>query len=111
LLIGQTRYAMLAAALLLAACDPGELADSAVRRAAASVVFPVVNVDMPAGPAQAATDCILDAATEDERRLLARDVGVEAGTSTKATIRELALRPAAQACFAGNGVPPVVGGA
>lgn len=101
----------LAAIVLLAACDPGELADSAVRRAASSVVFPVVNIDMPAGPAQAATDCILNAATEDERRLLARDVGVEAGSSTKATIREIAFRPAAQACFAANGVPPITAGA
>ena len=92
---------------LVAACDPGELADSAVRRAAASVVFPVVNLDMPAGPAQAATDCITTSASAEEARLLTRDVGVEAGTSTKATIREIALRPATQACFAANGVPQI----
>lgn len=94
--------------LALAACDPAELADKAVRRTAESVVMPVVNLDMPAGPAQAATACILDAASPDELRLLARDVGVEAGTSTKATIRSIALRPAAQACFAAQGVPPLV---
>lgn len=107
--MNRTAGLLLVAALLVSACDPGELADSAVRRAASSVVFPVVNVDMPAGPAQAATDCILNAATADERRLLARDVGVEAGTSTKATIRDLALRPAAQSCFAAAGVPPITG--
>ena len=95
------------ALLATAACDPAELADKAVRRTAETVVYPVVNVDMPAGPAQAATTCILDAASPDELRLLARDVGVEAGTSTKATIRDIALRPAAQACFAANGVPPI----
>ena len=100
--------AALAGCLVLVACDPGELADSAVRRAASSVVFPVVNVDMPAGPAQAATDCILNAASPDEKRLLARDVGVEAGTSTTATIRDIALRPAAQACFKAAGVPPLM---
>lgn len=94
-------------ALLLAACDPAEVADKALRRTAESVVFPVVNVDMPAGPAQAATTCILNAASSDELRLLARDVGVEAGTATKATVRDIALRPAAQACFAANGVPPI----
>jgi hypothetical protein len=94
--------------LALAACDPAELADKAVRRTAETVVMPVVNLDMPAGPAQAATACILDAASPDELRLLARDVGVEAGTSTKATIRSIALRPAAQACFAAQGVPPLV---
>ncbi|WP_374644684.1 hypothetical protein [Tabrizicola sp.] len=93
--------------LALSACDPAEMADKAVRRTAESVVFPVVNVDMPADPAQAATNCILDAASPDELRLLARDVGVEAGTSTKATIRDIALRPAAQACFAAHAVPPI----
>lgn len=104
----QLRLALaLIAAGLLAACDPGKLADSAVRRTAQTVVFPVVNLDMPAGPAQAATDCILNAASPDELRLLARDVGVEAGTSTKATVRTIALRPAAQACFAAAGVPPI----
>jgi hypothetical protein len=99
---------ILAAGLALAACDPAELADSAVRRAASSVVFPVVNIDMPAGPAQSATDCILNAASADELQLLARDLGVEAGTSTKATIRTIALRPAAQTCFAANGVPAIM---
>ena len=93
--------------LLLAACDPSELVDSALKRTAHTVVFPVVNIDMPADPARKATNCILDAASEEELKLLARDVGVEAGTSTKATIREIAVRPAAQACFAANGVPPV----
>jgi hypothetical protein len=95
------------AALALAACDPAEVVDSAVKRTAHTVVFPVVNVDMPADPARAATNCILDAASPDELRLLARDVGVEAGSSTKATIRDIALRPAAQACFAASGVPPI----
>ena len=99
--------AALLAVALVAACDPGALADKAVQRTASSVVFPVINLDMPAGPAQAATDCILTSASPDELRLLARDVGVEAGTSTKATIRDIALRPATQACFAANGVPQV----
>lgn len=93
--------------LLLAACDPQAFADKTTRQVAETVVFPVVNVDMPSGPAQAATGCILDAASPDETRLLARDVGVEAGTSTTATIRDIALRPAAQACFSANGVPPI----
>ncbi|MCX7287999.1 MAG: hypothetical protein NTW20_10705 [Rhodobacterales bacterium] len=91
----------------VAACDPADLADSAMKRAASSVVFPVVNLDMPAREAQSATDCILNAASADELRLLARDVGVEAGSSTKATIRTIALRPDAQTCFAARGVPPI----
>ena len=97
----------LAAFSLVAACDPAEVADKALKRTVQTVVFPVVNLDMPAGPAQGATECILDAATPDELRLLARDVGVVAGSSTKATIRTIALRPSAQACFAAAGAPPV----
>ncbi|MFM7333373.1 MAG: hypothetical protein ACKO2N_00275 [Tabrizicola sp.] len=100
----------LASGLLLAACDPAELVGSALKRTAYSVVFPVVNIDMPAEPARLATNCILDAASQYELEQLARDVGVEAGTLTKATIRQIAVRPAAQACFAANGVPPVTGG-
>jgi hypothetical protein len=95
--------------MILAGCSPADLANKVSRRAAESVVQPVVNINMPAGPAQAATACILDAASPAEVDALARDVGVEAGSSTKARIRELALRPAAQACFATNGVPPLQG--
>ncbi|MBA4323849.1 MAG: hypothetical protein C0426_02000 [Rhodobacter sp.] len=100
----------LIAGLGLAGCDPAELVDSALKRTAHSVVFPVVNIDLPAEPARLATKCILDAASQEELQLLARDVGVEAGTATKATIRDIAVRPAAQSCYAANGVPPVVGG-
>ena len=98
---------VLASVLLVAACDPAEVADKALKRTVETVVFPVVYVDMPAGPAQSATECILAEATPDELRLLARDVGVVAGSSTKATIRSIALRPGAQACFAAVGVPPI----
>lgn len=93
----------------LAACSPDELAGKVSRRAAESVVQPVVNIDMPAGVADQATACILDSASPDEVEALARDVGVEAGSSTKARIRELALRPSAQSCFAAHGVPPIKG--
>jgi hypothetical protein len=105
---GQSARLVVLGAMLLAACDPAVVVDNALRRTAYTVVFPVVNVNMPAEPARLATNCILDAASPDEQRLLARDVGVEAGTSTKATIRDIALRPAAQACYAANGVPPVL---
>lgn len=95
------------AALALAACDPAKVVDDALKRTAYTVVYPVVNVDLPGEVARKATNCILDAADEQELKLLARDVGVEAGTQTKANIREIALRPAAQACFSANGVPPL----
>lgn len=105
----MTRILIALSLATLAACSPADLAGKVARRAAESVVQPVVNINMPAGPAEAATACILDAASPDEVEALARDVGVEAGSSTKARIRELALRPAAQSCFAAHGVPPLQG--
>ena len=95
--------------LLLPGCDPQEVAGKAFRRAAESVIMPVVNRDMPAGPAQSATACILDAASASEIEGLARDVGVEAGSLTVQTIRAIAARPAAQSCFAASGGPPLKG--
>ena len=91
----------------LAACDPQDVADQAGRRLAASVVLPVAQQDMPTPLAQSATDCIVRNATAAEVQALARDVAVVAGSSTRATIRGIALRPEAGACFAANGVPPV----
>ena len=92
---------MLMAALLLCACDPQELADKAMARTAETVISPVV------GPA--ATRCITDNASPEELRLLAADVGVEAGTSTVANIMAIARRPATVACLSAAGLPPVQG--
>ncbi|MBC7675457.1 MAG: hypothetical protein H7173_05275 [Rhodoferax sp.] len=105
----MTRIAFSLIMVGLMACSPADLANKVSRRAAETVVQPVVNIDMPAGVAQQATGCILDAASPAEVDALARDVGAEAGTSTKARIRELALRPGAQSCFAARGVPPLKG--
>ena len=105
----MTRVLIALSLASLAACSPADLAGKVSRRAAESVVQPVVNINMPAGIASQATACILDAASPGEVDALARDVGVEAGSSTKARIRELALRPSAQSCFAANGVPPLQG--
>lgn len=91
----------------IAACDPQAVADKTTRRMAGDVVEAVVLRDMPAAPAKAATECILQAASVEEVRAIAADYGVEAGTLTKENIRNLALRPAAQSCFAASGVPPV----
>lgn len=95
------------AVLALAACDPQAMADKTTRNLAREVVLPVVSHDLPGQVAGAAADCILDAADMPEIRALARDYGVEAGTQTRENIRNIALRPAAQSCFAARGVPPV----
>ena len=87
--------------LALAACDPQVVIDKAMARTAETVIAPVV------GPG--AARCIVDNGSPAELRAIAADIGVEAGSSTKARIRELALRPGAQACFAARGVPPLRG--
>ena len=99
----------LLAVSVLAACDPQVLADKAMRRTAETVVRPVMARELPGNVAEAATQCVLDAASPEEIRALARDVGVEAGTLTVQNIRNLATRPTATACFARNGVPPLKG--
>ncbi|MBN2629363.1 MAG: hypothetical protein JXR75_02345 [Rhodobacteraceae bacterium] len=93
---------------LVSACDRQQVADSIGRKAAASVVLPVVQNAMPTPVAQKATDCIVRNATAAEVQALMRDVGVVAGTTTKANIRAIAIRPETAACFAASGVPPVL---
>lgn len=95
--------------LLLAACDPQQLADKALRRTAESVVQPVLARELPGAQADIATQCVLDAASPAEINALARDVGVEAGSQTITNIRNLALRPGAAACLAAGGIPPLKG--
>lgn len=106
--MGVMRFMAVSCVMLLAACDPQDMADQAGRRIAATVVMPVVQLDMPTPLAQRATDCIVRNATAAEVQALARDVAVVAGSSTRATIRGIALRPEAAACFAANGVPQVL---
>lgn len=95
------------ALLFLAACDPQLVADKAVRRAAETVVLPVVARNLAAGPAQTATACVLDASSPAEQQALARDIGVEAGTLTEQTIRGIAARPSVTSCLAAAGLAPL----
>lgn len=89
----------------LAGCDAQVLVDKTSRNMASSVVLPVVARDLVAPQAQAATECILNAASQPEINALSRDYGVEAGSLTKENIRNIALRPAAKSCFAASGIP------
>jgi hypothetical protein len=95
------KYMTIAALLALTACDATALADKAVARTAESVITPVV------GPG--AARCIVDNGSPSELREIARDIGVEAGTSTVANIMEIAQRPETLACFAQTGVSPLRG--
>lgn len=102
----DTRFWSAAAAFLaLVACSPQEVADDITRQAAESVILPVVGDVMPAAQAQGAATCVLQNATIEETRMLARDVGVEAGTSTVDNIIAIAGRPGTLACFRSIGAP------
>ena len=101
------RALALFALMALAACDPQQVADKVLARTAEGVVQPVLARELSGPQADAATACVIQSATSDEISTLARDVGVSAGSSTVATIRAIALRPSATACFAANGVPPL----
>lgn len=90
--------------LLLAACSPQQLADDVTRQAAESVVVPILSDYMPAPQANGATVCILDNATPDELRMLARDVAVSAGSSTVENVLAIASRPATLTCFRSLGL-------
>lgn len=95
--------------LTLAACDPAEMTDKAARRAAETVVRPVVGDYLAGAQADAATRCIVENASAEDVRLLVRDVAVEAGSATVANVLRIAAQPNTLACFARSGVAPLGG--
>ncbi len=101
---------LVAAALMLAACDASETVDKAMRRTAETVVEPVVDDYLPGDQAQIATRCIVENANAEDLRLLVRDVAVEAGTSTVANVLDIAERLETQACLIREGLPALLGG-
>jgi hypothetical protein len=84
----------------LAACSPQQFADDVTRQAAESVVTPILDDYMPPAQAAGATRCVLDNASPDEIRALARDVAVQAGTTTVQNVLNIATRPGTLQCFA-----------
>lgn len=82
--------------LTLAACDPQAVVDKAIARTAESVISNVTG--------GAVANCVVDNAQPVELEILARDVGVQAGTRTKAIIRGILSRPEAQTCLHRNGL-------
>lgn len=100
------RHLLLAApALALMGCTAQEATDAVLRQTAQTVVTPVLDDFMTPAQAATATDCVMVAATSEDLRLLSRDVGVIAGTSTVATVLGIAARPAARDCMARSGLP------
>jgi hypothetical protein len=90
----------LIALVALAACDPAQVADKVGRRAADTVVRPIVADYVPAGQTETATRCIVDNASAEDVKALAQDVGVGAGSRTVANVLRIAATPGAAACLA-----------
>ena len=103
------RAMLLIPLFLLPACDPGGMADKAVARAAESVITPIIDDGLSAVQAEGVTRCIVEHAQPGELKLLARDIGTVAGTSTVATVMAVAARPQTVACLLGAGQPQVRG--
>ncbi|SNX69513.1 hypothetical protein SAMN05878503_10477 [Cereibacter ovatus] len=99
------RAAVLLSALVLAACNPQDVADSVGRKAARTVVVPVVQMYLPDAAAEGVATCIVQNATADEVKALARDIGVRAGTSTVRTVQTIAARPETVRCLRTSGLP------
>ncbi len=77
--------------LTLAACDPQVVVDKTIARTAESVIANVTGSDVAV--------CVVDNAQQPELEILARDIGVQAGTRTKAIIRGVLSRPETQKCL------------
>ena len=92
----------------LAACTTGDPITDVTRQVARSVVLPVVQRFFPGPTSEAVTDCILNNATRDELISLARDVAVEAGTSTVQTVLTIGKRPETVQCIAQSGAIPLL---
>ncbi|MBI1170547.1 hypothetical protein GC209_04025 [bacterium] len=82
--------------LALAACDPKVVVDKTIARTAETVISDVTG--------SAVANCVVDNAQPVELEILARDVGVEAGTRTKAIIRGILARPETQKCLTRGGL-------
>ena len=102
----MTRIATLAliAAALTGCAASNSIADGVNRRAARSVVVPVLQNYMTAPQAEIAADCVIANASPAELGSLARDVGVRAGTLTVQNVVAVVRRPATGACMRERGV-------
>ena len=99
------RRILTVAVLAMGACSPQQIADDVTRQAAQTVVTPVLEGFMPPAQAAGATACVLDNAAPEEIRALARDVAVQAGTTTVQSVLSIAARPGTISCFATLGAP------
>ena len=93
----------------LSACSPQEAADAVAYRAAEQVAGPIVSRYMQPAQAAGVTQCVLRAASGDELRSLAQDIGTRGGSRPQENLFALAARPAARQCILSAGLPQLPG--
>jgi len=82
--------------LTLAACDPQQVVDKTIARTAENVIANVTGA--------AVANCVVAKAQPAELELLARDIGVHAGTRTNAVIRGILDRQETKTCLTRHGL-------
>ena len=97
------------AALLIAACTPGQQ-DELARDAAKSAVRPVIQERLPGVPVEPATDCIIDNATAGEILSLAADAVTGPTANTVEIVSDILARRETLTCLATEGLPPLLSG-
>lgn len=102
---GRLLPAVLPVLALLAACSPQAAIDDVTRRAAETVVQPILETRLSPAQAAGVSRCVIDHATPAETRALARNVGTRGGTVPEADILAIAARPDTRACIAAAGLP------
>lgn len=94
------------AVLSLSACMQTDLVDDVSRRAAKSVVNPILAQRLPGVPTEPMTDCVIDNATSGEILTLARAAAIGIQPDTYDTVLGIAKRPETIQCIATNGLAP-----
>ena len=97
---------ILMAALALSGCMQGDVADDISRKAARSVVKPVLAEKLPGVPTEAMTDCVIDNASSAEIVTLAKAAAIGVQQDTYDTALGIAKRPETIQCIATDGLAP-----
>jgi len=104
----MTRAALLGLALVaLAACNQDKV-DEISRKAAGHVIKPVVQAQLPGVPTDAAVDCVLENATDEQVLALAADAVGGPTASTKEVVASIIAKPEALRCLVNAGAPLIM---
>lgn len=99
------RLSLLALLPLLAGCNAADVTTDFSRKAAKSVINPIVAQKFPGVPLEPTTDCIIDNANSAELFALASAAATGPKDSTIQTVTDISRRPDTLKCMAKTGLP------